>query len=204
MQESQGGREWCGGKRSKFQVLTAMLAFPSMARTCPCMEAAQSIWQFWLQQHLGAPQFPLWLPSSAPASPEELREEGQGPCPCLMKRPGLVPFRKAHTLEAAQGVVDLAQVKPFRVWPSVSACRAPLVVKPKALLKSLKWNCLKMASNLPARSTLLPAGLAAAGPSPQHLACVLCQPCWVVRMWLSSRWQWSGPAWRWVHWGGTF
>lgn len=31
-------------------------------------------------------------------------------------------------------------------WSSFSACRATLVMKPKALLKSLKWNCLKMAS----------------------------------------------------------
>lgn len=31
-------------------------------------------------------------------------------------------------------------------WSSFSACRATLVMNPKALLKSLKWNCLKMAS----------------------------------------------------------
>lgn len=31
-------------------------------------------------------------------------------------------------------------------WSSFSACRATLVMKPNALLKSLKWNCLKIAS----------------------------------------------------------
>ena len=142
-------------KRSNFLILAVIWPSPSRERTCLSWEAAVLTWQFWLQQHLRAPQFP--------GSPENLREEGWGLCHghCHLFHEAshiYVPFWKARTLVGTQDDVDLGeQVKPFRMLVQVFSLQATFIMRPKVLLESLKWNCLQMAS-CPSGSLHLMAG----------------------------------------------